>query len=198
MSTKHLLTIDILRQSHLAIDLLSEYFDLLIFDSGRLPENVSVDWFKIEPQQDAMVFAKEGAGGYFIQLQKTGNIAYISSEGQAGIIAQDLNNFLCLVIAHPYWQDLLHFSDNGNLDEMQKAMPLLEDGLVDDEPEINDYRKTLISLLSINTSVDLVNALHDAVTSSLGQLTVKANDDSIFGSLFGRFAVNDNPFWRNR
>ena len=45
-------------------------------------------------------------------------ILYVTSEGQAGKVASNLSEWLAIVVAVPYWQDLLKFSGGGDLAEM--------------------------------------------------------------------------------
>jgi len=193
MSSELPITLDGLRKNLKAIELLSEYFDLGIFSS-----NEDCDWFVIEPAQDFTVFAREGAGGRFLLLETTGWVIYVSSEGKAGVLGYSLLDFLHLVVVHPYWEDLLKFSGKGILDEMRKALPMLEESLVGEEPEIDSARNSLMAAFHITSNADPVEALHHAVSSSRSQIIVRATmDDSVYESLFNHFTVKDNPFWRN-
>ncbi|WP_244607476.1 hypothetical protein [Bradyrhizobium symbiodeficiens] len=45
---------------------------------------------------------------------------YVSSDGQTGIIADTFEAFVQLVVARPYWVDILRFS-GGDLAEMRSA-----------------------------------------------------------------------------
>ena len=192
MSSNSTITLDSLRHKKAAVELLSEHFDLEIF-----PENEICDWFVIEPKQNYAVFGGEGAGGRFIQLESTGWVIYVSSEGSAGIISHGLPDFLYLVAACPYWSDILKFSGNGKLSEMRRVLPLLEESLIDDEPEIDGIRSTLKSSLNISSTADPVKTLHHAVSSTSSQITVKAMDGSSYDQLFNSFVIEDNPSWRN-
>src|SRR5262249_48030483 len=71
-------------------------------------------WFTIDGIDKIQLIGREGAGGVFVQLPDQ-RILYVSSEGEAGVIASDFNAFLQLIVAHPYWQDLLKFSGGGKL-----------------------------------------------------------------------------------
>ena len=49
------------------------------------------------------------------------HVLLATSEGQAGIMAASLQDCLELVIAHPYWQDVLRFG-KGDLSEMRQVL----------------------------------------------------------------------------
>jgi hypothetical protein len=96
-----------------------------IFDFRLDLEAHRTDWFKIDGFETYQHIGREGAGGVFVQLPDQ-RILYISSEGQAGVIAADFNAFMQLIVTHPYWQDLLKFSGGGKLAEMRRAAIALE------------------------------------------------------------------------
>jgi hypothetical protein len=66
-----------------------------------------------------------------------------TSEGQAGIMAASLQECLELVIAHPYWQDVLRFG-KGDLSAMRQVLrdkvEEFEEEALDDNPEIEEFR----------------------------------------------------------
>ena len=74
-----------------------------------------------------------------INFRKT--LFYVSSEGQAGIIASDFTDFIGVIVALPYWLSILKFSGNGNLIEMLRAMPILERDYISSTPEIVEGRR---------------------------------------------------------
>src|ERR1700730_2763542 len=82
-------------------------------------------WFSVDGVEAIRRIAGDGAGGVFAQLAGT-RVLYVTSEGSAGILAADLDEFIRLVVACPYWQDILKFSADGNLDEMHRTAAFLE------------------------------------------------------------------------
>ena len=59
-----------------------------------------------------------------VTVPSSPRIIHASSEGGAGVIAADIDEFITLSVACPYWRDLLReFSGGGKLDEMRRAQP---------------------------------------------------------------------------
>ena len=89
---------------------------------------------------------------------------------------------------------MLKYSRNGNLEEMRRAVAFLESSWVEEEEEFAEAREFLTSELGISAQPDLVGALHRAVSTPI--------DIRFHGQpaepLFGRFTIDDNPFFRMR
>src|ERR1700754_3691857 len=122
-------------------------------------------WFTVEGTPELQPIGGEGAGGLFARLPD-GRILYVSSEGEAGTIAADLDAFLQLVMTHPYWKDLLHFSGNGKLAEMRRAAIALEAMTLAEQDDIEEARDFVRSELGLTEPEDSVGALHEAVSTS--------------------------------
>src|SRR5262249_44728443 len=80
-------------------------------------------YFDFRPDSDPSVFSVDGiqsishigidgAGGQFAQLADQ-RVVYVSSEGEAGVIAADFKAFIQLIVVYPYWHDILKFSGGG-------------------------------------------------------------------------------------
>jgi hypothetical protein len=111
------------------------------------------------------------------------------------VIADDLVSLMTLIVTCPYWQDLLKYSGKGeSADEMRRAAPLLESSQIGDEEEFADAREFLASELGISAPSNLVGALHRAVSMPI-DLRFHGQPAT---SLFGRFTIDDNPFFRMR
>ena len=126
-----MITIADLHASKQLIDDLSWPFD---FDVGRAADNSS--WIKLDPETPFVVIAGEGTGGVFLAYGRGDTnklpILHATSEGQAGRVASNLTEFLAVLMAVPYWQDLLKFSANGDLAEMRKTAVFMEREYADD------------------------------------------------------------------
>lgn len=72
------------------------------------------------------VVAREGSCGDYGIVQPSGHAVCISSEDQAGTIAADLDERIALVIAFPYWVDILRYSEGG-----RRAASILEAVVLD-------------------------------------------------------------------
>ena len=120
---------------------------------------------------------------------------YVSSEGRAGCIANNLTDLIQLLAAYPYWQDLLHFSGCGKLAEMKRVPEYSEDSLQDDYPDINDRRTELLGLFDLSPAENAIDKLYQAVSSSGEKFEVRAPDGYKYEGLFNKFVVDDNPMW---
>lgn len=150
-------------------------------------------WFTIDGIENPHQIGSDGSGGVFVLLPPL-NVLYVSSEGRAGIIADTFEAFVQLVVARPYWLDILKFSAGGDLQEMRRAAEALE-ATLDDEDEINEAREEIRKSLDLGEADDPVGALYEAVAAS--DAIVRATDGSPFTTLFNRFSIDSNPMLRN-
>lgn len=150
-------------------------------------------WFTIDGIESPRQIGSDGSGGAFVSLPSQ-NVLYVSSEGRAGIIAGSFEAFIQLVVARPYWLDILKFSAGGDLQEMRRAADALE-ATLDDEDDVNEAREEIRRQLDLPEPDDPVGALYEAVAAS--DAIVRATDGSPFTTLFNRFNIDDNPMLPN-
>ncbi len=113
------------------------------------------------------------------------------------MIAASLTEGMQLIVAFPYWHDLLHFSGGGDIAQMRWAIPYLEKALLKNEPEIERYRSFLRTELALPETSDPVARLHQAVEVLSRSITFDVPAGEQYASLFNKFSVDDNPAWRN-
>ncbi|WIW45850.1 hypothetical protein ML401_31125 [Bradyrhizobium sp. 62B] len=150
-------------------------------------------WFTIDGIDTPRQIGSDGSGGALVLLPSQ-TVLYVSSEGRAGIIADSFEAFVQLVVARPYWLDILKFSAGGDLQEMRRAAEALE-ATLDDEDEINEAREEIRKNLEFSEADDPVGALYEAIAAS--DAIVRATDGSPFTTLFNRFSIDNNPMLRN-
>ena len=150
-------------------------------------------WFTIDGLESPRQIGSDSSGGAFVLLPSQ-DVLYVSSEGRAGIIAGSFEAFVQLVVARPYWLDILKFSAGGDLAEMRRAADALE-ATLDDEDDVNEAREQIRTRLDLPEPDDPVGALYDAVAAS--DAIVRATDGSPFTTLFNRFSIDNNPTLRN-
>lgn len=150
-------------------------------------------WFTIDGVENPRQIGSDGSGGAFVLLPSQ-NVLYVSSEGRAGMIAENFEAFVQLIVARPYWLDILKFSAGGDLQEMRRAADALE-ATLDDEDEINEAREEIRGALGLPEADDPIGALCEAVAAS--EAIVRATDGSPFTTLFNRFSIDNNPMLRN-
>ncbi|MCU0718773.1 MAG: hypothetical protein MUC83_03645 [Pirellula sp.] len=166
------------------------------FDVARASDDTS--WIKLQPETPFTVIAGEGTGGVFIAY---GNgepsllpILHATSEGQAGRVASNLTEFMAILMAAPYWRDLLKFSADGDIEEMRKTARFMEREYAVDFPEVPEARKRIMGLLPIPVVEDPIRLIHDSIHAT--DCTLVAEDGWRFESLVNHFRSSDNPNWR--
>lgn len=150
-------------------------------------------WFTIDGVESPRQIGSDGSGGAFVLLPSQ-NVLYVSPDGRAGIIAETFEAFIQLVVARPYWLDILKFSAGGDLQEMRRAADALE-ATLDDEDDVNEAREEIRTQLDLPEADDPVGALYEAVAAS--DAIVRTTDGSPFTTLFNRFSIDNNPMLRN-
>lgn len=151
------------------------------------------DWITIGGSTDYSVIARDGTGGLFLVQPSSSRVVYASSEGEAGVVAEDLEALMTLIVTYPYWQDLLKYSGKDHsVDEMRRAAPFVESSWTGDEEAFAAAREFLKSGLGIAEPGDLIGALHRAASTPVD---VRFHDQPA-QSLFGRYTIEDNPFYR--
>lgn len=150
-------------------------------------------WFTIDGVESPRQIGSDGSGGAFVLLPSQ-DVLYVSPDGRAGIIAESFEAFIQLVVARPYWLDILKFSAGGDLQEMRRAADALE-ATLDDEDDVNEAREEIGTQVDLSEADDPVGALYEAVAAS--DAIVRATDGSPFTTLFNRFSVDNNPMLRN-
>lgn len=150
-------------------------------------------WFTIDGVESPQQIGSDGSGGAFMLLPSQ-NVLYVSPDGRAGIIAENFEAFIQLVVARPYWLDILKFSAGGDLQEMRRAADALE-ATLDNEDDVNEAREEIRTQLDLSEADDPVGALYEAVAAS--DAIVRATDGSPFTTLFNRFSIDSNPMLRN-
>lgn len=150
-------------------------------------------WFTIDGVESPRQIGSDGSGGAFVLLPSQ-DVLYVSPDGRAGIIAESFEAFIQLVVARPYWLDILKFSAGGDLQEMRRAADALE-ATLDDEDDVNEAREEIRTQLDLPGADDPVGALYEAVAAS--DAIVRATDGSPFTTLFNRFSIDNNPMLRN-
>jgi len=174
-------------------EILAGPFDFEVVTPGQ-----NISEHQVLCSAELTILAREGAGGIFALFGdadvETRPVIFVSSEGQAGKIADNFNEAIELIVTFPYWSDLLKFSGGGKIDEMRKSQIYLQRELAEDEPDIDKIQKNILGLLNIKTTADPVLKLNQAVKSKL-EKEIKGMDGSDFESLFNTFVVENNPMW---
>jgi hypothetical protein len=93
------------------------HFDFVVVDHNEY----GPVWFDTAPLEPFEIVAQRSAGCVYALTGAQRHVLLATSEGQAGIMAASLQECLELVIAHPYWQDVLRVG-KGDLSEMRQVL----------------------------------------------------------------------------
>jgi len=114
-------------------------------------------WFDTAPLLPFEIVAQRGSGCVYALVGPQRRLLLATSEGQADIMAASLREGLELIIAHPYWAELLRFG-KGDLPAMRQVLrdriEDFEDEALDDHPEIEQFRPLLRSRLGLSDPAD--------------------------------------------
>jgi hypothetical protein len=142
------------------------------------------------PLEPFEIVAQRSSGCVYALTGPQRQVLLATSEGQAGIIAANLKECLELVVAHPYWEDVLRFG-NGDLSAMRQVLRErledFEDEALDDNPEIEEFRPLLRARLGLAEPADPAKLLHHAVTVLGAELIVRGHDGYPSEPLAGKF-----------
>ncbi|MFE2685538.1 hypothetical protein [Streptomyces mirabilis] len=144
--------------------------------------------------------AGEFAGGaYLLCTEEDGRrpVVFASSEGEGGLIADDLAGALEIIIGLA-WQDCLGFSGGGNVKVMQVSAQHLERSLARDNPEIAEERAAVAAALSLRVVpvADLVIRLQEAASKTEPDYVVVDEDGQAYDSPFGAYSEPRLGGWR--
>ena len=134
-------TPEILRASKETRDMLWP-FDFAVVDDGEY----GPVWFDTTPLEPFEIAAQRSSGCVYALTGPQRHVLLATSEGQAGIMAASLQDCLELVVAYPYWQDVLSRA-KGDAEVMRQifrdGIEDFEDQALSDNPEIEQFRPLL-------------------------------------------------------
>ncbi len=146
------------------------------------------------------VIAGESAGGaYFLAAERDGRrpVVFASSEGEGGLIADDLAVAVEIIIGLE-WRDCLSFSGGGDVEVMQISARHLERTRSKYNPDIVVEAAQVAAALSLRIvpTGDLAIRLHAAASKSEPDYVVTDADGQEFGPLFGEHLEPRHGGWR--
>jgi hypothetical protein len=162
------------------------HFDFVVVDHNEY----GPVWFDTAPLEPFEIVAQRSTGCVYALTGAQRHALLATSEGQAGIMAASLQECLELVIAHPYWQDVLRVGKR-DLSEMRQVLrdriEQFEEEALDDNPEIEEIRPLLRAQLGLAEPRDPLKLLHHAVTVLGAKVIVRDSDGYPSEPLAGRF-----------
>ncbi len=174
---------------------LAERFDLDLRRTTTPP-----DLFILSPAVPFETIAGDGAGNVFLSYGggevEQRPVLVVTHEGQAGRVASSLDELLGLVLALPWWWDVLKFSAGGKLEEMRRAAEWRRGEEIKEKPDLNDACVRLVNELGLRLPDDPVADLYREMNSI--DVKVLGPDGTPFHSLFNTFRVRTPPGGRAR
>lgn len=124
-------------------------------------------------------------------------VVFASSEGEGGLLADDLADALEIIIGLE-WQDCLSFSGGGDVEVMQISAQHLERSRAKDNPDIDNEAALVAAALSLRIVpvTDLVVRLHAAASKTELDYVVTDNDGQVFDQPFGEHVKPRHGGWR--
>jgi hypothetical protein len=145
-------------------------------------------WFDTTPLEPFEILAQRNSGCVYALTGPQRHVLLVTSEGRAGVVAASLKECLELVIAHPYWEDLASRS-NGDIETMRRIFrdeaEDFEADMLDDNPEIEDFRPVLQKQLGLEIPSDPAGPLHHALTVLGADVVVRGRDGAQLAPFFG-------------
>ncbi|MFF5898961.1 hypothetical protein ACFY8O_23985 [Streptomyces argenteolus] len=135
------------------------------------------------------VIAGEFSGGaYFLGAEQDGRrpVVFASSDGEAGLIADDLTEALEIIIGLE-WRDCLSFSRGGDVEVMQNAAQHLKRDRERHNPDIGNEAAQVAAALSLRIMpvTDLIIRLHAAASKTEPDYVVTDDEGQAFNPPFG-------------
>jgi hypothetical protein len=145
-------------------------------------------WMDVTALQPFDVIGNDGSGGALALVGSARHVLYITSEGQAGIVAASLQEFIELIVEHPYWSDVVSDA-RGDLAGMRE---IYDDEAADLEataiyynPKIETFRPLLQQQLGLAVPEDPFGPLHHALVTLDSQYDWRDLDGQPMEPLFG-------------
>lgn len=143
---------------------LGDTFDFYVTDTP--PDH---DWFLIDGEESPRVIARKGSGCVYVLHGADDRLGFISSEGQAGIVAASLEDGLAMIVTIPYWGDLIGVPPGDLADSLSD----LEEGTFSDAEILHEHRALVRRRLGLEERRDEPQRLHHAVTTLGWDFTVR-------------------------
>ncbi|WP_371619921.1 hypothetical protein [Streptomyces sp. NBC_00454] len=158
------------------------------------------DGFRLASGAPLEVIAGESAGGaYFLCAEQNGRrpVVFASSEGEGGLLADDLAEALEVIIGLE-WRDCLSFSGGGDVEVMQISAQHLERSRDKHNPDIDNEAAQVAAALSLRVVpvADLVIRLHAAASKTEPDYVVIDDDGQAFDQPFGEHVKPRHGGWR--
>jgi hypothetical protein len=123
-------------------------------------------WADTTPLKPFEIVARRSSGCVYALVGAQRHVLLLTSEGQSGIVAANLQDCVELVVAYPHWADVVE-NAQGDLDHMRMIFRDdpggLAEGFFVDDGDVDDMRRVLNARLRLSTPADPGLRLHHAL-----------------------------------
>ena len=159
-------------------DVLAFTFDFEVFESALGSEAYATPspWLPafVVPGASVSVVGREGTGGVYVCCERGQKLCclHIDPRGNAVCIGDDVQQAVALLVALPYWPELLEQCPSGELSALREIAQRLEQEACEDLPALPAARQELQAFLELPALGDPVLRLHQLAVEQAPPVTV--------------------------
>jgi hypothetical protein len=159
-------------------DVLAFSFDFDVFEHALGSEAYATPapWLPafVVPGATVSVVARDGTGGVYVCCERGQQrcCLHVDTRGHAVSLGDDVPQALALLVALPYWPELLAQCPSGELSALREIAPRLEQEACDDLHELPAARRELRAFLELPRLADPVLRLHELTVEQTPPVTV--------------------------
>ena len=148
-------------------DVLAYTFDVLLFDAALGSEAYAspAPWLPsfVVPGAAVSVLGRDGTGGVYVycEVARATCCMHIDTRGNAVYLGEDVERAVALLVALPYWPELLAECASGGLSSLREVAARLESEACADVPALPEARRELQEFLELPPLKDPVRRLYE-------------------------------------
>ena len=169
-------------------DVLAFTFDFDVFERALSSEAYAnpAPWLPafVVPGASVSVVGRDGTGGVYVSCERGQKrcCLHLDTQGNAVCIGEDWPQALALLVALPYWPELLAQCPSGELSALRAAAARLEREACDDLPALPAARQELRAFLELPELGDPVQRLKQLAVDQAVPVTVWSPHGWRYGS----------------
>jgi hypothetical protein len=159
-------------------DVLAFTFDFEVFERELSSEAYATPspWLPafVVPGASVSVVGRDGTGGVYVVCERGQKLCclHIDTRGNAVCIGDDVQQAVALLVALPYWPELLAQCPSGELSALREIALRLEQEACEDLPALPAARQELQAFLELPVLRDPVRRLHQLAVEQTPAVTV--------------------------
>jgi hypothetical protein len=161
-------------------DVLAFTFDFEVFERplGAEAYAIPAPWLPafVISAATVSVVGRDATGGVYVYCESgsTNCCLHIDPRGHAVSLGEDVEHALALLVALPYWQELLTQCPSGELSALRALTQRLEQAACEDLPALPAARQELQSFLALPSLDDPLLRLHELAARQTLPVTVQS------------------------